>query len=193
MLSFLFRVKRKLRNIFSDIVKSFIIYELKVLHPKRLFINTKIKYGKSFLIKFDDSSSTIIVGSGVQFRDYCHVRSGMHSKLIIGDRVFFNNSCSINCLNDITIGNDCQFGESVKFYDVNHKYAAHNRLISDQGYNKGKIKIGSNCWFGSNVTVLKNVTIGDNVIIGANCLIYASIPSNSIVTISQTLLIKNRN
>ena len=40
-----------------------------------------------------------------------------------------------------------------------------------QGYSKGPIKIGSDCWIGSNVTILKGVNIGDNVIIGAGSII----------------------
>jgi acetyltransferase-like isoleucine patch superfamily enzyme len=114
----------------------------------------------------------------------------MDGELIIGDRVFFNNNCSINCFNNIVIGNDCQFGEGVKFYDVDHNYKEKNALISAQGYNKGVIKIGPNCWFGSNVTILKNVSIGNNVVIGANCVIHECIPSDSVVTNSTELKVK---
>jgi len=193
MLRFLFRVKRKIKNIVSGVVRSLTLYELKILYPKRISFQSKINYGKSFSISLDNSASTVTIGSGVQFRYNCQVRSGMDGRLIIGERSFFNNNCTINCFHDITIGNDCQFGEGVKFYDMNHKYKDNNRMISEQGYNKGRIVVGSNCWFGSNVVVLKDVTIGDNVIIGANCLVYASIPSNSVVTISQSLVVKNRN
>lgn len=193
MLRFLFRAIRKIKNLIAGLGRSFTLYKLKILYPKRIFLESKVNYGKFFSIIFDDSTSNITIGTGVQFRDNCQIRSGMHGRLAIGDCVFFNNNCTINCFYDITVGNDCQFGEGVKFYDMNHRYKDNNCMISEQGYNMGKIVIGSNCWFGSNVVVLKDVTIGDNVVIGANCLIYASIPSNSVVTISQSLVVKNRN
>ena len=55
------------------------------------------------------------------------------------------------------------------------------------------IHIGRDCWIGANTVILRGVTIGDNVIIGANCLIHQDIPSNSIVTHSETLTIKPKN
>lgn len=112
-----------------------------------------------------------------------------NGKVRIGNDVFFNNYCSINCLKSIDIGDGCIFGESVKIYDHNHKYINKNIRIKDQGFSVGKISIGENCWIGSNVTILKDVTIGKNVIIGANCLIYQSIPSNSIVKNNNGIVI----
>ncbi|HCW53830.1 MAG TPA: acyltransferase [Clostridium sp.] len=113
-------------------------------------------------------------------------------KLIIGNDVFFNNYCSVNCLSSITIGNGCIFGEGVKLYDHNHEYKDKDVPIKQQGFKKGKISIGENCWIGSNVIILNNVNIGDNVVIGANCLIYKSIPSNSIVKNNSGRLISNK-
>ena len=92
-------------------------------------------------------------------------------------------------MSEISIGDNTQFGESVKIYDHNHQYRNLNLLINQQGYVKGKVIIGSNCWIGSNVVVLKDVEIGDNVVIGAGCVIYKSIPANSLVTNNQNLII----
>jgi len=117
---------------------------------------------------------------------------GHNGHLKIGENCFFNNNCSINCLGEIEIGNDNQFGEVVLLYDHNHEYANKELLISEQGYKIGKIKIGNNCWIGSNVVILKDVEIGDNVVIGAGCIIFKSIPSNSLVINQQNLVIKNR-
>jgi acetyltransferase-like isoleucine patch superfamily enzyme len=114
----------------------------------------------------------------------------MDGHLKIGNNVFFNNYCSITCLHSITIGDNCQFGESVKFYDHNHQYKVTDQLINAQGYTKGRILIGNNCWFGSNVVVLKDVDIGDNVVVGAGCVIHKSIPSNTVVINMQDYLIK---
>ena len=104
--------------------------------------------------------------------------------------MFFNNHCSIHCFHEITIGDNSQFGENVRIYDVNHQFKDRTKLISEQGYSEGAIHIGSNCWIGSNTVILKNVTIGDNTVIGANCVIYQSIPPGCLVLNRQQLDIK---
>lgn len=121
-------------------------------------------------------------GSGINLRNYINIFVGKNAELIIGDRVFMNNYCSINCLEKIEIGENTLFGEGVKLYDHNHKYGFHPEFkVEHQKFNTAPIKIGKNCWLGSNVTVLKGVTIGDNCIIGANCLIYKDVPANTMV------------
>lgn len=148
--------------------------------------------GKDFSIMLDASNSNVAICNNVTFRDYCQLRSGANGKLIIGANNFFNNNCSINCLSNISIGTNCQFGEGVKMYDHNHNHSDNKKQINEQGYTYGSIVIGSNCWFGSNVIILKGVEIGDNVIIGAGCVIYKSVPANAIVINKQNLEIKNR-
>ena len=44
----------------------------------------------------------------------------------------------------------------------------------------GKVKIGSNIYFGRDVTILKGVTIGDNCIIGLGSVVSKDIPANSV-------------
>jgi acetyltransferase-like isoleucine patch superfamily enzyme len=173
-----------------DLRHSLKIMEWKALHSSRFATGNKLTFGRLFAIHFDASASAVSIGDDVQFRDYCQIRSGMDGRLTIGSRVFFNNGCTINCFHEIEIGNDCQFGEAVRFYDVNHNYHQGDLLISDQGYSREAIRIGANCWFGTSVVVLKGVTVGDNVVVGAGCILRESVPSNSVVTNGQELKIK---
>ena len=113
--------------------------------------------------------------------------------IAIGKNCFFNNNCSINCLGNIEIGDDNQFGESVLIYDHNHQFKDKSVLISDQGYTIGPIKIGNNCWIGSHVVILKDVTIGDNVVIGAGCVIHKSVADNSVIKNNQDILTKQQD
>jgi acetyltransferase-like isoleucine patch superfamily enzyme len=112
------------------------------------------------------------------------------STIKVGDRVFFNNYCTLASRTSITIGDGTLFGENVKIYDHNHCYQDPLIPIKNQGYTSEPIVIGKHCWIASNVTILKGVTIGDNCIIGAGCTIYKDIPNNSIVVNKQELLIK---
>jgi acetyltransferase-like isoleucine patch superfamily enzyme len=145
--------------------------------------------GKRFSLLMDHSNSALEFGENIQFRSDASIRVVDDSKLSVGNDVFFNNDCSINCMYDIRIGNNSLFGESVKIYDHNHQYRNNNSLINDQGYVKGKVVIGSNCWIGSNVVILKDVEIGNNVVIGAGCVIFKSIPANSLVYNNQNLTV----
>lgn len=112
-------------------------------------------------------------------------------KINIGEHVFFNNDCSLNCEGAvITVGNGTLFGENVKIYTHNHQYKDIIRPIKEQGYSCSSVTIGKHCWIGSNVTILKGVTIGDNTVIGAGCIIHKDIPSNVVVFNKQNICIK---
>jgi len=190
MLRLFFRVLRKLKNFYGRLKQGFQLMAWQSLYAVRFSSGKNFARGQLFRLYFDASASRIMIGSAVQFRDYCQVRSGMNGTLMIGNRTFFNNHCSITCFHSISIGDDCQFGEGVKFYDHNHQFRATDRPINLQGYSTGSIKIGNNCWFGSDVIILQNVEIGDHVVIGAGCIVHKSIPSNTIVYNNQELIRK---
>ncbi len=134
-----------------------------------------------------EESAKISIAESVLFREFCNILVHGKAGLTIERGVFFNNYCSINCLENIEIGEDTIFGEGVKLYDHNHKYSTDPLRVEKGEFTTAPIRIGKNCWIGSNVTILKGVTIGDNTIIGANCLVVKSIPANMIVKHIETL------
>jgi acetyltransferase-like isoleucine patch superfamily enzyme len=133
----------------------------------------------------------IKIKNDINFRKGFNIRAANNGYIDIGRKVFFNNNCSIYCYKKVVIGDDTIFGENVKIYDHNHIFNNKNKLIKNQGFKFGEVKIGSNCWIGSNVTILSGVSIGDNVVIGANVLVYKSIPKNKIVKLRQELDIQD--
>lgn len=136
---------------------------------KNLFF--KVVYGKKYSI-----------GKNVTFRKgFSIVLEGEDSKLEIGDNCFFNNYCSINCLNHIEIGSGTIMGEGVKIYDHNHRFSNKSLPLKKQGYSLGEVTIGEKCWIGSNVTILKGASIGDGCIIGAGCVIDFKVDNNMLV------------
>ena len=130
------------------------------------------------------------IGENVSFRDYNHMTVQDKAKLTIESNVFFNNHCSITCLESISIGENTLFGENVKLYVHNHSYERNDKglQIFHSEFNTAPISIGKNCWLGSNVVVLKGVTIGNNCIIGTGVLVYKDVPSNSIIKAKQELI-----
>lgn len=114
-------------------------------------------------------------------------------EVIIGNHVFFNNYCSVNANERITIGDGTIFGENVRVYDHNHCYRNHDIPIKDQGFTSAPVSIGKHCWIASNVVILKGVTIGDNCVIGAGCVLHKDVPANTVVVNKQELLMKVKN
>lgn len=162
------------------------------LSRKRIRIHKSFKAGFRFSIQSDLSETFISINENVLARDNFKILIGHNGRLDIGKNNFFNNGCSINCLGKIEIGDDNQFGENVLFYDHNHRHSDKTKLISEQGYKIGHIKIGNNCWIGSNVVILKDVEIGNDVIIGAGCVIYKSIEAGTVVINQQNLVQKQK-
>ena len=107
----------------------------------------------------------------------------------IGTSCFFNHDCSISCRGTVEIGNGTLFGENVKIYDHNHRFAK-TAPIKEQGYSIGKIQIGDHWWIGSNVTFLKGAQVGNGCVIGTGCIIDGLIPENTIVTMRPQYCIR---
>lgn len=146
---------------------------------KKLFL--KLQYGKQ-----------IVIGRKVGYRENVRFYLEHGARLVIGERCFFNNDCSINVQKHVEIGHDTLFGENVKLYDHNHVFLDADTPIANQGFRTGKIHIGSNCWICSNVVILKGVHIGDNCVISAGCVISNDIPDNTIVKCVQQLEMEAR-
>ena len=135
------------------------------------------------------NSDRISIGSGFSLRKGVIFRIKKTGRIIIGNNVFFNNYCTLSSIGEITIGNDCIFGEGVRIYDHNHRYCYSNIPIHEQGYKVKPVIIGDNCWIGSNVVILPGATIGDNSVIGAGVVVYGRIPEDSVVKNIQELQI----
>lgn len=148
-------------NTLEKIMRGFKIY-LKMFYYK-------LKYGRRLKI-----------GKGVHFRKGFIINISKNGKVEIGDNTFFNNYCSINCHDKITIGKNNLFGEGVKIYD-------HNHIFNDKSVNMKKaykthpVEIGNRNWFGSNIVILSKAKIGNNNVFAANIVINSELKSNYLV------------
>lgn len=129
----------------------------------------KLKYG-----------NRLKIGKGVHFRKGFIINISKNGKLTIGDGTWFNNYCSINCHEKITIGKNNLFGEGVRIYDHNHVF--NDKSVNmKKSYKSRSIVIGNRNWFGSNVVILSNAIIGDNNVFGANTIINSEYGSDNLV------------
>ena len=156
-----------------------------IYHIKAIVLKIILKMLHNF------GGGKITFGKNVTFRKGFSLMIDKTGKVIIGNNVFFNNYCSINANERITIGDGTLFGENVKVYDHNHCYKDVDIPIKEQGFTTAPVSIGKHCWIGSNVVILKGVTIGDNSVIGAGCVVYKDVPSGTIVVNKQDLLYKH--
>lgn len=169
-------------------------YLLRSESEKRFRSQAKsVKIGIGFVAQISETAK-LQFGKNLDFRNYISIWVGKNAELKMGDNVFMNNFCSVNCLKSIEIGENTIFGEGVKVYDHNHAYSHGNGelKVNRKEFTYGPVKIGKNCWLGSNTVVLKGVSIGDNSIIGAGCVIHKDVPANSVIVNKQELILKNQ-
>ena len=87
---------------------------------------------------------------------------------------------------DITRPSLIEMGDNLDINDnftvLTHDFGTFvfRNLYNDFVSCSGRVKIGSNIYFGRNVTILKGVTIGDNCIIGLGSVVSRDIPPNSV-------------
>ena len=141
---------------------------IKILNIKIKIVYWKIKYGKR-----------IKVGKNLRFRKRFSLNISKEGYVEIGDNVFFNDDCSINCHEKIVIGNNCKFGQGVLFFDHDHDLKKEN-ISNELKYITEPVVIGNNCWVGASNMLLRGTTIKDNCIIGAGCILKKTIERNSI-------------
>lgn len=150
----------------------------------KVFLGSKIQFPEFYRSCIDSGSIISCVNGILIFKGRfisrrfltINISSG---KVIIGKNVFTNQNVSINCHNFISIGDNTIIGESVKFYDHNHRFNKDG-CIKDQGFTSKPIIIGNNVWIGSSSVILNGVEIGNNSVISAGSVIRSSIPENSI-------------
>lgn len=149
----------------------------KILLQNRICYNSFFQYiGKNCVFSVA-SNSRVIIGHKNYFTNNIYL--GVHDGgiLKIGNNNFFNRGITIECLESISIGDNCLFGPNIVVVDHDHKFDNVNQLICKQGYRKESIQIGSDVWIGANVTICKGVKICDRVVVGANSVVKNSITS----------------
>lgn len=127
-------------------------------------------------IEIFNKRARITMGSFVFIRKNVSLRIDFDGQLHLGDKVFINDNCNINCVNKIMIGKGSKIAPNVCINDHDHNYkdeTAEHLL-------KGEVIIGNNVWVGSNVVILRDTFIGDNAVIGAGSIVKGTVPANTL-------------
>lgn len=183
----LFKIKRKIKNIFG-----YIIFQYPRVIKYKILSNCKYVIGKPIY-----NQPTQLLGMGtIQFGKnvnlgvsqspffyfgygYIDVRN-RQSKIFIDDNVWINNNFNICSEGEgIEIGRDTLIGLNFEVSDSDFHDLHPNKRTT--GIPKtAKVIIGKNVFIGSNVKILKGVTIGDNSVIANSSVVIKSIPANVI-------------
>jgi acetyltransferase-like isoleucine patch superfamily enzyme len=121
-------------------------------------------------------NARVQIGSFVFIRKNASLRVDHDGFLNIGDKVFINDNCNINCVHKITIGPYTKIAPNVCMNDHDHNYKHDGRghLLSDE------IAIGEHVWIGAGAIILRGTTIGDYAVIAAGSIVKGSVPAHTL-------------
>ena len=129
-----------------------------------------------------------MVGSNV----YINGKSFLTNKTIIGSNVHING-LHVYGNGEVTIGDNCHFGNGVKILTSNHNYNTDICVPYDNKYVNKNVEIKDNVWIGINVIILGGVSIGEGAIIQAGSVVSCDVDSLSIVGGNPACKFKERN
>ena len=115
------------------------------------------------------------------------VRVTEGAKLSIGDHTYINRSASIDCTQEITIGDYCAISDNVQILDSDFHPITYNGKTSTMSK---PVHIGNHVWIGRSAIILKGVTIGDGAIVGAGCVVTRDVPARCLVVGNPARVIK---
>jgi len=93
----------------------------------------------------------------------------------LGEGVFFNFSCVVLDVMEVSIGSHTLFGPAVQIYTAMHPISAAERRTKLEFAKP--VRIGADVWVGGAAVICPGATIGDGTIIGAGSVVTKAIPA----------------
>jgi acetyltransferase-like isoleucine patch superfamily enzyme len=171
------------------------------------YINTKLFYSKSRLIRFPfdvRNKSNIDFGIGLTTGVGCRIEAFPKIKenivLQFGKNVQINDYVHITAMESVKIGNNVLLASKIYISDCSHgsycgdeNDSSPNTIPATRTLFAKPVLIEDNVWLGEFVSVLPGVTIGKGTIVGANSVVAKSLPANVIAVGSPAKPIKKFN
>lgn len=175
----------KIKSIISVIYSTAKFIVIKVFHNgfdfkgiQRFSPNTTIELGKN---------SQLVLGKKIRAHSGTKIRVRDNASVVIGNDVAFNYNCLLTARMGIFIGDGCEIGPNVMFYDHDHDYRAEGGVKAGK-YKTSTVKIGKNVWIGANSVILRGADIGDGCVIGAGTIVRGGVyPANSLIVSEQNI------
>lgn len=121
-------------------------------------------------------TQNMFFGEGVLIREGAWLQTEAGGKLTIGKNFHLGHRGHLHAVADVTIGDDCLFGDNVMVNSGVHDPEDFDRITT-----RGPIHIGNRVFLGRNVTVLGGVTIGDGAIVGAGAVVTRDVEAGQVV------------
>lgn len=117
----------------------------------------------------------------------------LNSSLVIGNNFSATRNLTIQCCNNINIGNDVLIASNVFICDYNHGID-----VKESSYRNNKLKtdeviISDGVWIGQGVYILPGVHIGKRAIIGAGSVVTKDVPAYCIAVGNPARIVKQFN
>ena len=116
------------------------------------------------------------VGRFAFIRKNVSIRVDHSGELVIGDKVFINDNCNINCVGRIQIGEYTKIAPNVCINDHDHNY----KLDGGGHLLLGEVRIGKHVWIGAGAVVLRDTTIGDYAVIAAGSIVKGEVAPHTL-------------
>ncbi len=142
------------------------------------------------------------IGRGVVFSPHMRLMLGRNvwlgsygvfqgpGRVRIGTATYVGSHFSINSIDEVSIGNECMFGNMVSIVDNNHGTAAGAVPFHRQPTVARKVTIGDACWIGEKATILAGVHVGRGSIVAAGAVVREDVEAGTIVGGVPARLIK---
>ncbi len=129
--------------------------------------------------RFFDSELVVHEGGRLSVEGDFRLHSGFHVSVNRGARLrlgsgYANTGVSIDCFEDISIGDDVALAKGVVIRDCD----SHS---IDGARDRAPIRIGHHVWIGTGAIVLKGVTIGEGAVIAAGAVVTRDVAPGSLV------------
>lgn len=148
----------------------------KLLYGKRIRASGIFSLQANSRIEIFNKRARVVIGRFVFIRKNASLRLDFDGVLELGDKVFINDNCNVNCVHRIVIGEGTKIAPHVSINDHDHNY----RHDGEAHLIKGEVIIGRNVWIGSNVVILRDTHIGDNAVIAAGSVVKGVVPANTV-------------
>ena len=160
-------------------------FVLKVKHRRSFRASSLASLPWSTVVRLNGGGA-ISIGQQSAVREGTIFNVSDGGRVHLGEGVFFNDRCCVNCRSRVEIGDNVMLGQGVMIYDHDHDYRA-GAIEKRDAFVCAPVRIGANVWVGSNVIILKGVTVGENSIVAAGTVLTHSVGPNTLVYTSRVL------